>query len=271
MLCRRERKTVRLLMAMADPGRAETLATLLYSRWEGWQIAFCREAGAALEQLREGEYGMLLLCLGQTGNQRVLCGLTGGSCLCLPRVLLLGEQALAASPKPDCTAPATAGTEQLCRLLEILRKKPLPHLATQMKQRLDALAETFLDGLSMPRSLKGRSYAAWLLPAFVVAGQDGAGAMGAWYRRCAEAFQTTPGAVERCLRVAVESVFTQGNMQAIERCFGATVDPDKGKPTNRAFLIKAAEYLRSAGHSLTDTRSLNSSEMHHRPAAPTSV
>lgn len=262
---------MRLLLAMSDTGRAETLATLLYSRWEGWQIAFCREADAALERLRQEEYGMLLLCLGQEGNRQVLCGLIGGTSLCLPRVLLLGEPDQPASPKPDCTVPASSGPEQLCRLLEILRKKPLPHLAAQMRQRLDALAEAFLDGLSMPRSLKGRTYAAWLLPAFIVSGRDGTGTMGEWYCRCAEVFRTTPWAVERCLRVAVESVFTQGNMQAIERCFGATVDPDKGKPTNRAFLTKAAEYLRRADHSLTDTRSLNSSEMHHRPAAPTSV
>ena len=97
--------------------------------------------------------------------------------------------------------------------------------------------------------------------------------MSQWYGQCAKVHHTSAAAVERCLRVAVESVFTQGSLQGIERCFGATVDPEKGKPTNRAFLLKAARLLRRrmADYSFTDTRSLNSSEMHHRPAAPTSV
>lgn len=88
------------------------------------------------------------------------------------------------------------------------------------------------------------------------------------YHTCADAFHTTPASVERALRVAVESVFTQGSMQGIERFFGATVDPERGKPTNRAFLIQAAQQLR---HSLTTACSVNSSEMHHSPAAPTMV
>ena len=79
-----------------------------------------------------------------------------------------------------------------------------------------------------------------------------------------------PTAVERCLRVAVESVFTQGSMRGIERFFGATVDPERGKPTNRAFLLQASQQIR-LDHSLADTRSPNSSEMHHSPAAPTRV
>ena len=88
------------------------------------------------------------------------------------------------------------------------------------------------------------------------------------YGACAEAFGTTAGNVERCLRVAVESLFTIGSIEGIERYFGATVDPERGKPTNRAFLVQVSEKLR---HSLTLTRSLNRSVMHQSPAAPTSV
>ena len=94
--------------------------------------------------------------------------------------------------------------------------------------------------------------------------------MGELYQACARAFSTTPAAVERCLRVAVESVFTQGSIRGIERFFGATVDPERGKPTHRAFLREAAQQLR-LDHSLAATRSPKSSEMHHSPAAPTMV
>ena len=72
------------------------------------------------------------------------------------------------------------------------------------------------------------------------------------------------------LMLPVESVFTQGSMRGIERFFGATVDPDRGKPTNRAFLLQASQQIR-LDHSLADTRTPNSSELHHSPAAPTRV
>ena len=122
----------------------------------------------------------------------------------------------------------------------------------------------------MDRRYKGRAYAAWLLEHLAPSPGVEERSMGQLYRSCARAFGTTPTAVERCLRVAVESVFTQGSMRGIERFFGATVDPERGKPTNRAFLLQASQQIR-LDHSLADTRSPNSSEMHHSPAAPTRV
>lgn len=262
---------MRLLLAMLDPIRAEALATRLYSRWEGWEITCTGDKPSTLTQLENKAWDLLLLWLGHEANKQVLSWLGNGSARCLPRVLVLDEPGSCYAPTPDCVVPTTAAAEQLCTLVELLAKKPLPHLAVQMQQRLGLLADAFLNDLAMPAGLKGRTYAAWLLGRLVPSRLAGHEPVGQWYIRCAEAFGTTAQAVERCLRVAVESVFTQGNMQTIERCFGATVDPEKGKPTNRVFLLKAAEHLRVAGYSLTDTRSLNSSEMHQSPAAPTSV
>ncbi len=280
---------MRLLLAMADAHRREELRTALYARWEGWQIEGSAETAALKRLLLHNQWDLLVLQLGARQNRQLWNWLAGCGFPCPPRVLLLctpeersglvffsasSSSMSSCTPEersglvPDCTAPATATILQLCKLLEALAKKPLPQLALQMRKRLDCDIEAFLDALAMPRLLKGRSYAAWLLARLVPSPLGDGVPIGEWYRRCAGAFATTPAAVERCLRVAVECVFTQGDMAAIERCFGATVDPEKGKPTNRAFLLKAAAYLR---YSFTDTRSLNSSEMHHSPAAPTSV
>lgn len=265
---------MRLLVAMPGLRAAEEIRLGLYARWEGWEIELCTYASDALYLLQCHPFDLLVLHAGLAGGGgEVLRQLTGWQLPCPPRVLFLCEAEERMQYRADCFAHPTASAQCLCRLVEILAQKPLPLLAAQGKQRLSLLIDSFLDELSMPRSLKGRAYTAWLLCHLTPSPAGEGKPMGYWYGECAQAHSTSAAAVERCLRVAVESVFTQGSMQGIERCFGATVDPEKGKPTNRAFLIKSAHLLRGRmrDHSFTDTRSLNSSEMHHRPAAPTSV
>ena len=96
----------------------------------------------------------------------------------------------------------------------------------------------------MNRALKGRAYIAWLLRRWVPSPLVEETPMGALYADCARAFGVSAASVERCLRVAVESVFTMGSISGIERVFGATVDPERGKPTNRAFLCQTTQQLR---------------------------
>lgn len=265
---------MRLLVAMPDPARREAVCMGLYARWEGWRVEACGSAADALSRLREDRYDLFLLHEQLAGGGlKVLQQLTALRLPCPPRVLYLCEPEQRSAATADCFAPPSAGVDRLCRLLEILMNKPVPALALQNRHRLVEVIDLFLDELSMPRSLKGRRYAAWILLRLTPSPLGDGQSVSRWYSLCAEAYGATSAAVERCLRVAVESVFTQGSIQGIERCFGATVDPEKGKPTNRAFLLMAARLLRErmADHSFTDTRSLNSSEMHHKPAAPTSV
>lgn len=50
----------------------------------------------------------------------------------------------------------------------------------------------------------------------------------------------TAGGVERSLRLCIESTWTHGSLSALERFFGMSVDPEKGKPTNAAFLRRVS-------------------------------
>jgi two-component system response regulator (stage 0 sporulation protein A) len=52
--------------------------------------------------------------------------------------------------------------------------------------------------------------------------------------------------VERCIRHAIESTWSRGDMAALERLFGLSIDPDRGKPTNREFLAMIAQHLRQS-------------------------
>ena len=61
------------------------------------------------------------------------------------------------------------------------------------------------------------------------------------YPLIARRYGMTPGAVERSLRLCVESTWSRGDLTALERFFGSSVDPDRGKPTNREFLCRVQE------------------------------
>lgn len=63
------------------------------------------------------------------------------------------------------------------------------------------------------------------------------------YPLIAEEFNTTPQRVERNIRHAIEVAWGKGDIRYIEKLFGYTVDEDKGKPTNSAFLATIADYV----------------------------
>lgn len=65
----------------------------------------------------------------------------------------------------------------------------------------------------------------------------------------------TAGAVERSLRLCVESTWSHGSLAALERFFGHSVDPERGKPTNREFLCRVQERLVFASERLERGRS----------------
>ena len=57
--------------------------------------------------------------------------------------------------------------------------------------------------------------------------------------------------MERSLRLCVESVWTSGQLRSLERFFGHSVDPERGKPTNREFIAMLEEEDRKRGVTVT--------------------
>jgi two-component system response regulator (stage 0 sporulation protein A) len=64
------------------------------------------------------------------------------------------------------------------------------------------------------------------------------------YPLVAQKFGTTPSRVERAIRHAIEVAWSRGNIDAIHRFFGYTVDYERGKPTNSEFIAMVADRLR---------------------------
>lgn len=160
----------------------------------------------------------------------------------------------------------------LCSWQKCSCKKPLSNLAAVRFEDTRLAVSRFLHEISMDTKFRGYRCASWLLRRLLPSPNAETTPLALLYQDCAQALGISPAAVERALRIAVENVFTRGNLPGIERCFGLTVDPERGKLTNRAFLLQAVAHLRTElYHSRTDARSPNSSVMHHSPAAPTSV
>ncbi len=263
---------MRILIAALDSGFAYSVQTALYASDDHWQISIANNGFQALDMLRSNEYGLLLLhaCLPGIDGLSVLKSLLEWRLCCPPRVLLLCEPELKNSIAVDCRAPLYSEPQKACALLRVLAKRPVPMLAAAHMKLYEHAAEALLDSIGMSRRLKGYAYAVNLLGRMAASPMLEAQPVVSLYAMCADTYKTTPAAVERCLRVAVEGVFIHGSLSGIEKHFGATVDPERGKPTNRAFLIQAASRIRLA-YSCAETRLPNSIVMHQRPAAPTSV
>ena len=69
------------------------------------------------------------------------------------------------------------------------------------------------------------------------------------YPKVAAITGSTPCRVERAIRHAIEVAWSRGDLEVIQRCFGNTVSPDKGKPTNGEFIARVAQMVRERTYS----------------------
>ena len=63
------------------------------------------------------------------------------------------------------------------------------------------------------------------------------------YPRLAADFHTTPARIERAIRNLIDVTWTRGALDVLDRYFGNTISPDKGRPTNSEFLARIANIV----------------------------
>ncbi len=64
------------------------------------------------------------------------------------------------------------------------------------------------------------------------------------YPQLAARFNTTAARVERAIRHLVEVTWNRGDVDVLNRYFGNTVSPEKGKPTNGEFIARLSNVVR---------------------------
>ena len=63
------------------------------------------------------------------------------------------------------------------------------------------------------------------------------------YPQLAVMFNTTASRVERAIRHLIEVTWARGDWDTLNRYFGNTISPDKGKPTNGEFIARLSNVV----------------------------
>lgn len=100
-----------------------------------------------------------------------------------------------------------------------------------------------LRELGMPANLLGYQYFRFAIHAAVRNPEILRAITKKLYPHVAREFHTTATGVERAMRHAIEVVWNRGNIEILEKYFGYTVDPNRGKPTNSEFVSQIVDKL----------------------------
>lgn len=215
-----------------------------------WQLAIenldpawsCRPCGAeeALRLLAEQPVH-LAVCSGQAG-ETVQARLWERPPLAPPWLL---------TERPCPWADASMTLAQAETLPDLLARWEgagrLPRLALTRHRQLTCLARGLLNAMTMPEHLRARRFLPDMAAMITVHPPLMEDLQSRLYPLTARRHGMTPAAVERSLRLAIESTWSGASLGALERFFGHSVDPERGKPTNREFLCRVQERLTLAG------------------------
>ena len=64
------------------------------------------------------------------------------------------------------------------------------------------------------------------------------------YKLLSERFDVDVASVEKDIQNAISSAWLRGDVDVLYREFGETLDENKGKPTNKQFILTAAEHIK---------------------------
>lgn len=102
--------------------------------------------------------------------------------------------------------------------------------------------------IGLPSSSMGYKYVRYAIKLVVEDENMLENVMTRLYPMVAKKFDTNTACVERNIRHSIESAWIHGSMNYIDKVFGYSIDADKGKPTNRAFIATIADRVRLHMH-----------------------
>ena len=201
---------------------------------EDWRCLTAANARQARSLLMAEAVEVLLLCPGRESAD-CLSWLTARPPLAPPWVLGDGLSAPDGMAPPAALLPAWLARRRMDGLL--------PALSAVHHARAEQLAAALLRTLGTPPRLRAWEFLPDMLALAVVHPPLLTDLTHGLYPLIARRHGLSPAAVERSLRLCVESIWSRGSIDAQERFFGHSVDPERGKPTNREFLCRIQERL----------------------------
>lgn len=138
------------------------------------------------------------------------------------------------------------------RILNLLERSPqgnmslrlTDNLAIEQQRKLLLAITRELQRIGLPANTKGFKYVRYAIMLVCADSFYLESMMKRLYVAVAEKFNTTVPCVERNIRHAIETGWIRGSVSYIDEVFGYTVDADKGKPTNAAFIATIADRIR---------------------------
>lgn len=137
-----------------------------------------------------------------------------------------------------------ARDEALADIREIMKNQPAQPFAMAAVNK-DLMIRRLLLELGVPDHLPGWWYLAEAI-AVVVDNRDAViGITKNVYAQVAEKHRKTVGQIEKSARYAIEVAWNRADMEVLCKYFGGIVDPKRGKPTLREFIVRVANLTRT--------------------------
>ena len=231
--------TLNCAVLSTSPALRERYVLDVENLGDHWRCAACGGADSAYEQARRAD--VLILCPGRA-SEELLARLARRPMASPPYLLGSGVS----HPLLDGSITADA-LSRLPEWLECREKAAiLPRLAARRLPEMTCLSRGLLRALSVPEGLRAWDFLPDMAAMAALHPSLMTDLRARLYPLTARRHGMTPAAVERSLRLCVESAWSRGRLEALERFFGQSVDPERGKPTNREFLRRVTEQLISA-------------------------
>lgn len=205
---------------------------------EAWSVTIVPEPARAAALLRTEPFDVLILG-GASGVHQLAELLQVRTCMTPPYLVLEQREQLLCDAVSD-----VLHAEQAARQLMMYREAcRLPVLCLLQLERMTCLARSLLHALGVRPGLRAMVFLPDMLALCALHPSLLQELSVHLYPLMAKRHGITPAAVERSLRLLVESTWSRVPLSALERFFGHSVDPERGKPTNREFLAQLQQRL----------------------------
>ena len=109
---------------------------------------------------------------------------------------------------------------------------------------LERKISSTLQDLGVPAHINGHKYLVFAICLTVEHPEVLNNIIGELYSVVATKFGVTYSKVERSIRFAIETAWSRGDNEVQYSIFGSSVDPEKGKPTNKQFISTLSNLFR---------------------------
>lgn len=137
---------------------------------------------------------------------------------------------------------AAENQEEKEKVLEKIRNMMVEDKDENDEPNADKEIEKILFELGLPEHLKGYRYSICAIRTAIE--NPGILVTRELYPAIAEKYSTTPSKVERAIRNAIETAWCRCDIGLVEKYFGNTVSPAKGKPTNAEFIFRISNIVK---------------------------